>query len=148
MLKAASPSPALEDEAEPTPTAQLAIREQQQGKVESVEKEAKSVEKEAKSDESEERARRVGEAQIKRYWKGKEDERKAARGLFLWGIEIGRWYADAYVCVRLVHQEGLSINEKILRHFDLSNQYGVSSPPSPLEPGKVFKFWIGVGQQG
>jgi DNA polymerase delta subunit 4 len=25
-----------------------------------------------------------------------------------------------------VHQEGLSMNEKILRHFDLSSQYGVS----------------------
>jgi hypothetical protein len=25
-----------------------------------------------------------------------------------------------------VHQEGLSVHEKILRHFDLSNQYGVS----------------------
>ena len=24
-----------------------------------------------------------------------------------------------------VHQEGLSMNEKILRHFDLSSQYGV-----------------------
>lgn len=28
-----------------------------------------------------------------------------------------------------VHQEGLSINEKILRHFDISSQYGVSFVP-------------------
>ena len=26
-----------------------------------------------------------------------------------------------------MHQQGLSVNEKILRHFDLSSQYGVSS---------------------
>ena len=31
--------------------------------------------------EAEERAERLSDAQIKRYWKGREDERKAARGL-------------------------------------------------------------------
>ena len=41
---------------------------------------------------------------MKRYWKSKEDERIAPR----------------------VHQQGLNANEKILRHFDLSSQYGVS----------------------
>ena len=54
--------------------------------------------------EAEERAGRVSETQVKRYWKGKEDERIAPR----------------------VHQRGLSVDEKILRHFDLSSQYGVS----------------------
>ncbi|MCJ1422851.1 hypothetical protein MMC29_000731 [Sticta canariensis] len=47
-------------------------------------------------------AARVGEAELKRYWKAKEEERKAKR----------------------VHQEDLTINEKILRHFDISSQYG------------------------
>ncbi len=54
--------------------------------------------------EAEERGGRVSDAQVKRYWKGKEDERIAPR----------------------VHQRGLSVHEKILRHFDLSSQYGVS----------------------
>ncbi|KAL2044348.1 hypothetical protein N7G274_003053 [Stereocaulon virgatum] len=50
----------------------------------------------------EEKAKKIPEAQIRRYWKAKEDERIAPR----------------------VHQQGLSLNEKILRHFDLSSQYG------------------------
>lgn len=29
----------------------------------------------------------------------------------------------------IVHQGGLSLDEKILRHFDLSSQYGVSRHP-------------------
>lgn len=45
----------------------------------------------------------VSEAQIRRYWQGKEEERIAPR----------------------VHQTGLSVEEKVLRHFDLSTQYGV-----------------------
>lgn len=59
---------------------------------------------------AEEKGAKVSDAQVKRYWKGKEDERIAPR----------------------VHQRGLSVNEKILRHFDLSSQYGVS--PSLLVP--------------
>ena len=55
-------------------------------------------------DAVEERARKVPETQIRKYWKSKEEERIAPR----------------------VHQAGLSVNEKILRHFDLSSQYGVS----------------------
>ncbi|KAF6229041.1 hypothetical protein HO133_007155 [Letharia lupina] len=52
--------------------------------------------------EAEEKGGRVSDAQVRRYWKGKEEERIAPR----------------------VHQAGLSVNEKILRHFDLSSQYG------------------------
>jgi len=51
----------------------------------------------------EQEAGRVPDTQIRKYWKGKEDERIAPR----------------------VHQQGLSVNEKVLRHFDLSSQYGV-----------------------
>ncbi|KAL8647630.1 MAG: hypothetical protein Q9210_005440, partial [Variospora velana] len=53
-------------------------------------------------DDAEEKARKVSEAAVKRYWRAKEGERKAPR----------------------VHQQQLSLHEKILRHFDLSSQYG------------------------
>ncbi len=48
------------------------------------------------------------------------------------GVEVGLFggfsdlLMDCAVGGGLVHQEGLSMNEKILRHFDLSSQYGVS----------------------
>ncbi|CAD6571269.1 MAG: hypothetical protein ASARMPREDX12_004297 [Alectoria sarmentosa] len=91
-----TPSPAPEDEYPPLPEQQLespralAIRGQGAAKVEDVKSGA------------EEKGGKVSDAQVKRYWKGKEDERIAPR----------------------VHQRGLNVNEKILRHFDLSSQYG------------------------
>lgn len=48
-------------------------------------------------------ASKISDAQIKKYWKRKEDDRIAAR----------------------VHQRGLSVHEKVLREFDLSSQFGV-----------------------
>ena len=54
-------------------------------------------------DSKEVEATKVSEAQIKKYWKGKEDDRIASR----------------------VHQRGLSVHEKVLREFDLSSQFGV-----------------------
>jgi DNA polymerase delta subunit 4 len=51
----------------------------------------------------EERASKVTDAQIRRYWREREAERKAPR----------------------VHQEGVSLEEKILRLFDMSSQFGV-----------------------
>lgn len=50
-------------------------------------------------------AKKISETQIKKYWKCKEDARRAPR----------------------VHQQGLGIYEKILREFDLSSQYGVGA---------------------
>lgn len=47
-------------------------------------------------------AERIPESQIKRYWAGKEAERLTRR----------------------VHQEDLSLHEKVLREFDMSYQYG------------------------
>ncbi|KAK4986935.1 hypothetical protein LTR50_004978 [Elasticomyces elasticus] len=47
-------------------------------------------------------ARSVSEAQIKKYWREKEQERKAPR----------------------VHQEGLGVAEKVLREWDVSGQFG------------------------
>ena len=55
-------------------------------------------------DQKELEALKVSEAQIKRYWKLKEEIRRAPR----------------------VHQQGLGVHEKVLREFDLSSQFGVS----------------------
>lgn len=60
--------------------------------------------------EAELEAEKTTDAQIARYWKGIEAQRIAPR----------------------VHQEGLSVGEKVLRYFDVSSQYGVSNPPQPL----------------
>ena len=51
----------------------------------------------------EQKAEKVTDAQIKRYWRDREVERRAPR----------------------VHQEGLAVEEKILRLFDMSSQFGV-----------------------
>ena len=47
------------------------------------------------------------------------------------GVRYFDWKWFARTCINrridiVVHQEGLRVNEKILRHFDLSSQYGVS----------------------
>ncbi|OJJ44945.1 hypothetical protein ASPZODRAFT_168063 [Penicilliopsis zonata CBS 506.65] len=49
-----------------------------------------------------ERALKVSQRDLQRYWKGEEAKRRTPR----------------------VHQQDLSLEEKILRHFDLSSQYG------------------------
>ncbi|RVX70725.1 hypothetical protein B0A52_05375 [Exophiala mesophila] len=65
-------------------------------------KKTKSITKVPVKDEREALAEKVTDAQIKKYWKAEEDGRLAPR----------------------VHQSHLSMHEKILRHFDLSSQYG------------------------
>ena len=61
-------------------------------------------------------ALRVNDAQIRKYWRTKEDARIAPR----------------------VHQQGLNVNEKVLREFDACSQFGVclviSSTPPRLFP--------------
>ncbi|KAM3424370.1 DNA polymerase delta subunit 4 [Cercospora zeina] len=52
--------------------------------------------------DEEARARKIPHTQITRYWRAKEQERKAPR----------------------VHQEDLSLHEKILREWDMQSQYG------------------------
>lgn len=49
-------------------------------------------------------ARNTSEEQIRKYWRAKEKERKAPR----------------------VHQQDLSVHEKVLREWDMSGQFGVS----------------------
>ena len=65
-------------------------------------------------DKKEVEALKVTEAQIKKYWMRKEEVRIAPR----------------------VHQQGMSVHEKVLREWDLSNQYGVRAPSLllPLRP--------------
>jgi DNA polymerase delta subunit 4 len=58
---------------------------------------------EAERSPEELKAMKVTDAQIKRYWRDREAERRAPR----------------------VHQEELSVEEKILRLWDMSSQYGV-----------------------
>lgn len=54
--------------------------------------------------DEEEQARKITDTQIKQYWRKKEQERLAPR----------------------VHQEDLTVYEKVLREWDMSGQYGVS----------------------
>ena len=58
--------------------------------------------------EEEAKALKVSDAQIRKYWREREAERKAPR----------------------VHQEDLSTEERVLRLFDMSSQFGVRLPPS------------------
>ncbi|GJN84998.1 DNA polymerase delta [Purpureocillium lilacinum] len=57
---------------------------------------------EPQKSEAEIRAEKITDAQINKYWKGVEGQRKSPR----------------------VHQEGLDTSEKVLRYFDVSSQYG------------------------
>lgn len=79
-----------EEEAPPTTTSEAAIVQQ----VEKVVAQPLTPE--------EVTAKRITDAQIKKYWSAKEKERKTPR----------------------VHQSDISLHEKILREFDMSGQYG------------------------
>jgi DNA polymerase delta subunit 4 len=59
----------------------------------------------AESTPEEEEAKQITETAIKKYWATKERQRLAPR----------------------VHQQDLSVHQKILREFDVSGQYGVSA---------------------
>lgn len=76
-------------------TSEAAVKEQ--AKIELTKKE---------KSEEELKAEKITDAQIRKYWKEREGERRSQR----------------------VHQEDLSVEEKILRLFDMSSQYGVSPP--------------------
>ncbi|KAH8684652.1 DNA polymerase delta, subunit 4-domain-containing protein [Tricladium varicosporioides] len=75
-------------------SSEAAITQQAEAEVERVVKEERT--------EEEERAARVTDAQIRRYWRERESERRAPR----------------------VHQQELGVEEKVLRLFDISSQYG------------------------
>jgi DNA polymerase delta subunit 4 len=78
-------------------SSEAAIQQPTSAELDRVKKEGFSLE--------EEKARKVTDAQIKRYWREREAERRAPR----------------------VHQEDLGVEEKVLRLWDMSSQYGVSA---------------------
>lgn len=61
--------------------------------------------------EEEAHARKITEAQIKKFWREKENARLVPR----------------------VHQQDLTVHEKVLREWDVSGQYGVSCPDISTE---------------
>ncbi|KAL1959207.1 hypothetical protein VTO42DRAFT_2712 [Malbranchea cinnamomea] len=71
-------------------------------KSENVVREQARAEMQAPKSEVDIKAAKLTDADIRRYWEAEEKKRRAPR----------------------VHQEDLSINEKILRHFDLCSHYG------------------------
>lgn len=80
------------------------------------------------------KAERVPHSQVLKYWRAKEAERLAPRGELLLSLPtLVRWRGwllnNTNLCV--VHQEDLTTEEKILRYFDMSSQYGVSCPCLP-----------------
>jgi DNA polymerase delta subunit 4 len=91
----ASPKPAdISSDIEPTPghvPSEAAVLSQAK------------VELEKEKTEDEKKAEKVTGAQIRKYWRERENERTAAR----------------------VHQEELNVEEKVLRLFDMSSQFGV-----------------------
>ncbi|CEJ79948.1 hypothetical protein VHEMI00160 [[Torrubiella] hemipterigena] len=76
--------------------------EQDDDEEEDEEPEKPSVQPTEEKSKEEQLAEDITDAQVNKYWKSIESERKAPR----------------------VHQEGLSTNEKLLRYFDVSSQYG------------------------
>jgi DNA polymerase delta subunit 4 len=92
------------------------------------------------------KAAKISDAQIKKYWKAEEDSRLAPRGMHLTMARIAllrNQYIPIHLCSPLpiplppsyrklivffpcitVHQSTVPLHEKILRHFDLSSQYG------------------------
>ena len=86
--------------------------------VEEIENEEPDEEVKPEKSESEINAEKVSDAQIGKYWKGIEKERRAPR----------------------IHQQGLSDHEKILRYFDVSSQYGVSPQSSQLKQKTLTKL--------
>lgn len=75
---------------------------------------------EAVKDEAEIEAEKIPDKALTRYWQAEEAKRKARRGM-----NSGQFHHRLVQFSRhTVHQDDLSMNEKILRHFDLSSQYG------------------------
>lgn len=105
------PTEKVEEEEEQDVQGSVVVEEE---KVAAVQVEGLGGEKKKSAGEAEveAEAEKVTEAQIKKFWREAEAARIAKR----------------------VHQQDLSVGEKVLRYFDISSQYGVSffPPPSPL----------------
>lgn len=83
---------------------EIAIDEPEAAEPEEEEESEPVVEAVPEKPEAELRAEKISDAQINKYWRELESQRIAPR----------------------VHQEDLSLSEKVLRYFDVSSQYGVS----------------------
>lgn len=92
---AVAPSSKLAKEYVPEPEAETEVDE------------VEEIHVEAKKSEAEQRAAKISDAAIARYWGGIEAGRRAK-------------------AVHRKHVEGLGTGEKVLRYFDVSSQYGVS----------------------
>jgi DNA polymerase delta subunit 4 len=71
----------------------------------------------------EKRALSLGLNDLQQYWEKEEQSRMAPRGEQCWTEPTQANPLTAFIPT--VHQQGLGLEEKILRHFDLSSQYGV-----------------------
>ena len=104
-----TPEPEIEHKIEDTPQQQQPEPQIQSPRTLAIRKQGAAPQATAGS-EIEQKAAKISDTQVRKYWAGKENERIAPR----------------------VHQEGLSVHEKVLRHFDLSSQFGVCCPKAPL----------------
>lgn len=95
VVSAAAPSSKLAKEYVPEPEAETEVDE------------VEEITVEADKSEAEQRAAKISDAAIARYWGGIEAGRRAK-------------------AVHRKHVEGLGTGEKVLRYFDVSSQYGVS----------------------
>ncbi|KAF7543050.1 hypothetical protein G7Z17_g11060 [Cylindrodendrum hubeiense] len=104
VAKVEVPEPTKEEELATAVIDEPETKEPEEEEVEEVEEEEVAPEVEAvpEKSEAELRAEQITDAQIKKYWKSIE----------------GQWNSPR------VHQEGLSLQEKVLRYFDVSSQYG------------------------
>jgi DNA polymerase delta subunit 4 len=93
----------------------------------------RKISKVAGKSEREVSAEKVTDAQIKKYWKAEEDARLAPRGMFFLRLHLLSDSASSIfytlspkskLISSTVHQKDVALHEKILRHFDLSSQYG------------------------
>lgn len=82
-------------------SSEVAVAEQAKAEVERIKNEGGKEDGKERTPE-EVKALKVTDAQIKRYWRERENERRAPR----------------------VHQGDLSVEEKVLRYWDMSSQYG------------------------
>lgn len=72
--------------------------------------------------EEDRKALKVTEVAIRKYWNEEERGRSAPRGMPFFIYYVPHFSIDVFLSV---HQKDLDLDEKILRHFDLSTQYGV-----------------------
>ncbi|KAI3232898.1 hypothetical protein DTO012A7_5155 [Penicillium roqueforti] len=104
--KALDSTPALSDKSASTPEPQqLSITPKEPSKPHVAElavRQQAAVEHQAPRSEEDSRALKLNKQDIWRYWRAQEQARKTPSA----------------------HQQGMDVEEKILRHFDLSSQYG------------------------